>query len=77
MKRFLDSSTSQPEAFTCHTGSPIPNGTTSLDITPRPGNVDYSIHINGVENPGPALDAANQVNVPRMRQGLRNAPAQG
>lgn len=40
MKRFLDSSTSQPEAFTCHTGSPIPDGKTSLDIAPRYGDHD-------------------------------------
>jgi hypothetical protein len=35
VKRFLDSSTSQPEAFVCQTGSPKPGETTSLDITAR------------------------------------------
>jgi uncharacterized membrane protein YfbV (UPF0208 family) len=39
-----------------------------------PGNVDNSINISGVENPGPAFDAANQANVPRMRQQLRPLP---
>ncbi|WP_205124402.1 hypothetical protein, partial [Tsukamurella asaccharolytica] len=32
---FLDSSTSQPEAFTCQVNSPISIRTTSLDITSR------------------------------------------
>lgn len=42
---------------------------------PGPGNtIDNSININGVDNPGPALNAATQANVPRMRQGVRNLP---
>ncbi len=44
MKRFLDSSTSQPEAFVCQTDSPIPGGTTSLDITPRSGRAAALTH---------------------------------
>lgn len=34
-ERFLDSSTPQPEAFSCQNDSPAQGRTTSLDITPR------------------------------------------
>lgn len=44
--------------------------------SPGPGNVDNSINFNGPVNgnPQPAFSAANDANIPRMRQGLNSLP---
>jgi hypothetical protein len=43
--------------------------------SPGPGN-DNSINFNGpvYGNPQPAFSAANDANIPRMRQGLNSLP---
>jgi hypothetical protein len=45
VKRFLDSSTSQPEAFPVSTTGRTQPGTTSLDITPRPSQETAGLRV--------------------------------